>query len=665
MGVGAREMTILVQGLAYLIYTISAARQFLREPGQVRLHTLLIFGSATGTILLAEVGVYLYETGTQETAALFLFRLSAVCALFALYALFLLAGVLTNLRRWLGWLGIGILTLGGGFILILVARFPSTILFVAGAPAPALTLVLFPLLLGSFLFITARFWYCSAKASGATRRRLQWFGASSILAFLSFAVALARFFTADAQLTLTLLECLLLLLTSTTFYLSSIPPGWLRRSWMLPELEHASRFCSGLLSGETELPPGEAGHILTAAITQVLQYAMNGFGALVGSVQLWNEEGGALEAVASIIPPGAALAAEAQALEDDAFAEVFRERQALLRRISKRSCPTLHRPLGSGLMMVAPLKRGEHTLGVIGICCAHAPNFNEADLPRLQLFADQLTSLLTCHQYEEHMAAIKAIRHEQALKDEFIALIAHDLRTPLTVLKGRLQLLRRQLHKEGQADAAEVVAKLDAPYNRLSQLITTLLDVSYIDTGRWQLLPHVVDLIGLVRKVVGASSEREITLEVEADSSQQGGVEAGKATPMMVLADAGRLEQVLGNLLDNARKYSPVDSRITVRVERCAQGTEALLSVRDLGIGIPPEEQPHLFERWFRATKNPGQHNTGPGLGLYISHEIITRHGGRLWVESSGISGEGSTFFFTLPLIDPEQMSEAGNSEQE
>lgn len=664
MGVGAREMTILVQGLAYLIYTISAARQFLREPGQVRLHTLLIFSSASGTIILAGVGVYLYGTGTQETAALFLFRLSAVCALFALYALFLLAGELTNLHRWLGWLGIGILILGGGFILGIVARFPSTIFFIPDVPAPALTLVLFPLLLGSFLFITVRFWYCSAKASGAMHRRLQWFGASSSLACLSFAVALARFFIADYQFALALLECLLLLLTSSALYLSCVPPGWLRRSWLLPELEHASHFCSGLLSGETKMPPGEAGHIPTAAITRVLQHAMNGFGALVGSVQLWNEEDSALEAVASIFPPGATLAAEAQALEDDIFAEVFRNRQALLRRISKYPCPVLHRPLGSEVMMVAPLKRGEHTLGVIGICCAHAPNFNADDLPRLQLFADQLTSLLTCHHYEEHLAAIKVIRHEQALKDEFIALIAHDLRTPLTVLKGRLQLLRRQLLKEGQPAAAEAVAKLDAPYNRLSQLITTLLDVSYIDTGRWQLLPHVVDLIGLVRKVVGASSEREITLEVEADSHQQSVMETGKATPMMVLVDAGRLEQVLGNLLDNARKYSPVDGRITVRVERCAEGAEALLSVRDLGIGIPPEEQPHLFERWFRATNHPGQRHTGLGLGLYISHEIITRHGGRLWVESSGISGEGSTFFFTLPLIDPEHMAEAGNRAQ-
>jgi signal transduction histidine kinase len=654
MIVGAREMTILVQGLAYLIYTISTARHFLREPGQVRLHTLLIFGSATSMIILAEIGVRLYETGTRE-AALFLLRLSAICALFVLFALFLLAGELTNLRRWLGWLSIGILILGGGFILMMVSRFPNTIFFVAGVPAPPLALAIFPLLLGSFLLIAMRFWYCSILASGAIRRRLQWFGASCVLACLSAVVAMACFFTPDYQFMLSLLECLLLLLTGSALYLSCVPPRWLRRSWLLPELEHASRFNSELLTSDAEVPSGEAGQVPTAAIDKILQHAMNGFGALVGTVQLWNEERGALETVSSIFPPEARFAAEAKAMEDEAFAEVFGSGQPMLKRISRRLCPVLRRPLGSGLIMLAPLKRRGHTLGVIGVCCAHAPNFNTGDLPQLQLFADQITCLLTRQLYEQHLAAIKAMRHEQALKDEFIALTAHDLRTPLTILKGRLQLLRRQLLKEGQPDAAEAVAKLDAPYNRLSQLITTLLDISYLDTGRLHLLLHSVDLIGLVRKVVEASSERKIVLEVEEVAPQ------GQTTPMIVSADAGRLEQVLENLLDNAHKYSPVESKITVRVERCAGGNEALLSVRDLGIGIPVEEQPHLFERWFRATNNPAQTRAGPGLGLYISHEIATLHGGRLWAESSGISGEGSTFFLTLPLIDPQHVSEAGS----
>jgi signal transduction histidine kinase len=366
----------------------------------------------------------------------------------------------------------------------------------------------------------------------------------------------------------------------------------------------------------------------------------------------------------TILPSEEGFAADAKSAKDEALAEVFNQRQAMLRPISARKWPFLQRQLDAGVIMVAPLKRGEQTLGVLGVCCEHAPSFDDSDLERLQLFADLITCLLTCHYFQEQMMAFQTLRSEQALKDEFIALVAHDLRTPLTVLKGRLQLLRRQLLKDGQLDAAEAVNKLDAPYNRLGQLISTLLDVSYIDTGRLQLLRHTVDLVGLVRKVVDANAEREIMLEVELvpASEPKQNVETGIRGPLLVQADAGRLEQVLSSLLDNARKYSPVESAITVRVEHRGEGAEALVSVRDLGIGIPAEDQPHLFERWFRATRSPTQNYAGLGLGLYISHEIVTRHGGQLWVESSGIPGEGVTFFFTLPLVKPQQGKEAGDT---
>ena len=644
MSISSREMTILVQGLSYLIITISAARQFSRAPGQLRFHTLLVFGSATGSLILIEVGIRLYAAGSQNTAALFLLRLSAVCSLFALYAVFLLVGDLTHLRRWLGWLGIGLLILGGGFTLKIVSLFPSATIFISGVSVPLLLLVLFTLLGASFLFITIRFWWSSFRAGGAVRRRLQWLGAASTLACCCIALALGRFFVSEGQITLAVVQAALLVGASVTFYLGCAPPGWLRRWWMLPELEQASRFCNALILGQAEAPTGGVmQNQTTGAINQILQHSMNGFGALVGIVQLWNEERGALEVAASIIPSEEGFAADAKSAKNEALAEVFSSRQAVIRPISTRMWPFLERQLDAGMVMVAPLKRGAQTLGVLGVCCEHAPSLNEDDLQRLQLFADQITCLLTCHWYQGQLAAVTTLRNEQALKDEFIAVIAHDLRTPLTVLKGRLQLLRRQLTKEGHSDAAEAVAKLDTTFNRLSQLFSTLLDVSYIDTGRLQLLRHTVDLVGLVRKVVEDNPEREITLEVES------------AQPLIVQADTGRLEQVLSSLLDNARKYSPVESTITVRVARHtgAEGEEALVCIRDQGIGIPPEDQPHLFERWFRP--GPAQGYSKPGLGLYISREIVTRHGGRLWVESGGINGEGSTFCFTLPLTHPQQ----------
>ncbi len=664
MSISAREVAVLVQGLCILILTISAARQFIRKPGQLRLHILLIFIGMTSSTLLLETSLRLFAFSPQETPALMILRLSIVSGFFTLYAAFLLAGDLTNIRPWLKWIGLGILIVSAAFIGMIATSFPSSSSRIPGLATPLLPAAMLTILLGSFLFLSARLWYSSVLASSAIRRRLQWLGACATLASLGITLTLERLFAPGESQTTAVLARLLLLASGIVLYLGCAPPGWLRRSWVLPELEQASRFCNALILGQPEASTSEAARSQTLAVNQLLQHAMNGFGALVGTVQLWNEERGALEVAASILPSEEGFAADAKSAKDEALAEVFSQRQALLRPISARKWPFLQRQLDAGVVMVAPLNRGEQTLGVLGVCCEHAPSFDASDLGRLQLFADQITCLLTCHYFQGQMVAFQALRSEQALKDEFIALIAHDLRTPLTVLKGRMQLLRRQLLKDGQPDAAEAVTKLDAPYYRLGQLISTLLDVSYIDTGRLQLLRHTVDLVGLARKVIDAHPEREITLEVEfaPDSGPNQSAESGRAEPLWVQADAGRLEQILSSLLDNARKYSPIESAITVRVERRAGGDEALLSVRDLGIGISAEDQPHLFERWFRATRNPTQNYAGLGLGLYISHEIVTRHGGQLWVASSGIPGEGSTFFFTLPLAQAQHGRETGDS---
>ncbi|HLW00631.1 MAG TPA: GAF domain-containing sensor histidine kinase [Ktedonobacterales bacterium] len=658
MSISAREVAVLVQGLCYLILTISTARQFIRKPGQLRLHILLLFIGMTGSTLLLEASIRLYALASYEAAALVILHFSILSGFFTLYAAFLLAGDLTNIRPWLKWVGLSLLLLSAVFIVMIATDFPNSSSRIPGMAAPILPAAMLTILCGGFLFLSARVWYSSALASSASRRRLQLLGASATLAALGVAVTLERLFAPGQGQTISILARLLLLSAGIVLYLGCVPPGWLRRSWVLPELEEASRFCNSLILGQPEASSSAAAQGQTPAINQILQHAMNGFGALVGTVQLWNEARGTLEVAASILPREEGFAADAKSAKDEALAEVFRQRQALLRPISARKWPFLQRQLDAGVLLVVPLKRGEQTLGVLGVCCEHAPGFDASDLERLQLFADQITCLLTCHYFQEQMAAFQALRSERALKDEFIALIAHDLRTPLTVLKGRLQLLRRQLLKDGQPEAAEAVTKLDAPYNRLGQLISTLLDVSYIDTGRLQLLHQTIDLVGLVRKVIDANPEREITLELELGESEN----TGRGKPLLVQADAGRLEQVLSNLLDNARKYSPIESEITVRVECRAEGAEALVSVRDLGIGIPVEDQAHLFERWFRATRNPAQSYAGLGLGLYISHEIVSRHGGHLWVESSGIPGEGSTFFFTLPLEQAQEERAAGDN---
>lgn len=661
MSISAYEAVLLLQGLPYLIFVIITARQFLRSPGALSAHAALLFASATTALLLTEVRLWLFGSGAQDTTAFFLLRLSVVGNLLSVYAVFLLVTDVTNIRRWLGWVAPGLLFLSSGFTLLLPENLARS-LFFPDVPVPFRACVIFPYLLVSYILIAIWLWYSSALSSGAIRYRLQWLAASATLAGFGTSLALARLFAPEHQLLITWIERLLLLLTGIALYLGCAPPAWLRHFWVLPELERVNQFCATLMFRLPEVGVDGDTSDQRAAIIHILRSAMTGLGAFAGTVKLWNEQAGALELAASILPSEDDAAIAAKSINDALLLEVFQSRQALLRHLSGRRCPFLRRRFDAGAMLIVPLIHEEQTPGVIGLCCAHAASINGSDLARLQLFANQLTWLVLSRAQRQQAAAL---RKEQRLKDEFMALIAHDLRTPLTVLRGRLQLLRRQLLKEGLEEEAAMVAKLDAPSSRMSQLTATLLDVSYIDSGRLQLLRHPVDLMGLVRKATEASTEGAIALEIVDAVCREAYMEGGSYQPFIVLGDAGRLEQVLEHLLENARKYSPTGSRITVRLECRAGGEEALLSVRDHGQGIPPEDQPRLFERWYHPANSPFQGYAGSELGLYMSHEIITRHGGRLWVESSGIPGEGATFFFTLPLIHNQQAEDADSSSTE
>ena len=214
-------------------------------------------------------------------------------------------------------------------------------------------------------------------------------------------------------------------------------------------------------------------------------------------------------------------------------------------------------------------------------------------------------------------------------QQEFLTMIAHDLRSPLTSVKGYGQLLRRRGVYKDTAVAA-ILSQVD----KMERLVGDVLDVTRIDEGRLELRLEPVDLVALVRTY--AERQQELTdlhtLRVEAPDQ-----------PLVGEWDADRVGQVIENLLTNAAKYAP-DGEILVRVEDL--GDEARVSVRDQGIGIPPEALPHLFERFYRAG-GAGASAKGVGLGLHIAKSLVEAHGGRIWAESE--VGRGSTFVFTLP----------------
>jgi signal transduction histidine kinase len=230
-----------------------------------------------------------------------------------------------------------------------------------------------------------------------------------------------------------------------------------------------------------------------------------------------------------------------------------------------------------------------------------------------------------------------------AAKDKFLSMVSHELKTPLTSLKMRTQHLRQ--HRE-RAESDDIVSlgleDMERSISRLEVLINDLLDASLIETNMFVLHRKRCDLVDLCRHVLEEyTAGNGPALRFEAPGE-----------PIEAEVDPDRISQVMLNLLTNARKYSPKGYPITVTLEQA--GFEAIISVRDMGAGIPADALPHIFEQYYRAPHDEEQTDSyaGLGLGLYISRKLVERHAGRIDVQS--IPGEGSVFSVVIPLfVDP------------
>ncbi|MBI2954932.1 MAG: GAF domain-containing protein [Chloroflexi bacterium] len=226
----------------------------------------------------------------------------------------------------------------------------------------------------------------------------------------------------------------------------------------------------------------------------------------------------------------------------------------------------------------------------------------------------------------------------ERLREEFISAVSHDLRTPIGVISGFGDLLGRWMSKEGAPENEKrAVEAIKTSARRLNRMVQDLLDASRLEAHRLTLEKQAVDVAALVREVVDRLGTVLAPHPVR--------VEAPEAMPP-VMADPGRIEQVLTNLLTNAAKYSGPESEILVRAQ--ARPKEVVVAVTDHGPGIPPEDIPKLFTRFYRTEAARAASPEGLGIGLYISRGLIEAHGGRIWVESE--PGKGSTFCFTLPV---------------
>ncbi len=253
--------------------------------------------------------------------------------------------------------------------------------------------------------------------------------------------------------------------------------------------------------------------------------------------------------------------------------------------------------------------------------------------------------LISAVEITEQAKARQEMERVSHLKDDFLSLASHELRTPLTSIKGNAEILQRNLKRllkaENQITSIEqeqqIVDSIIHQANRLNGMINEMLDITRIRSEQFELKSRGnVNIVELVRRVVEqqkVTTDHPITLETQQETVE-------------VNCDEARMEQVLSNLINNTIKYSPPGQPAVVGIE--ANSNQVIISVQDEGIGISEEDQPHIFERFYRAPTSEHAGVEGLGLGLYIAHEIVTHHGGRMWLASK--PEKGSTFYFSLPL---------------
>jgi signal transduction histidine kinase len=524
------------------------------------------------------------------------------------------------------------------------------------APLPGWAILLLVLYFAVLGFLATGVAVREARRSGGvTQRRLQAIAVGSfMLGATIVAAGLIQFLPALTSVW-SGLSVLGGLLSGLAYFLGFAPPATLRRAWQEPELR-------AFLADAARLPQLED----TAAILRALEHgAAMALGVPTAAIGIWDEErqclrfpnwnDGGFE-----MPSGEMLAGRAYARQ-----------QAIFSANAGRDDPAnaaAYQAAKATAVLAAPITAGTQRLGVLVAYAAQPPLFAEDDLTLVHLLARQAAVILdyvrlydVSKQRAQEMerlyeGATQAARereqlvHEQTARaeaeaavrarDEFLFVAAHELRTPITSLRSFVQILLRQAERRGEVQPArleEALRTIERQTAKMTSLVTQLLDVSRLSTGKLLLDRHTTNVTGIVTAVVQAAQARTTVHTLVLDAPPQ----------LLGSLDPIRYEQVVVSLIDNAIRYSPEGGAIDVALARA--GDDRLhLTVRDHGIGIPPEKRAHIFDRFYQA--HPGDYYGGLGLGLYIAREIVELHGGTISAEYP--ADGGVRFSVTVPVTE-------------
>jgi K+-sensing histidine kinase KdpD len=303
-----------------------------------------------------------------------------------------------------------------------------------------------------------------------------------------------------------------------------------------------------------------------------------------------------------------------------------------------------------------PLNKGEQQFGILTLAYLRPHVFSPEEKRVLSMFANQCAAAMENAQITIALReAYERQKELDRLKDQFIMTASHELRTPLTAVQGYIELLEQYNETLPESTRAEFIAKAHRGCDELTLMVGNIMDASRVQVDVEQIKLSQVSLSGSVEHIleildgVMRRENRSVQVNIPAD--------------IHVMADDLRLRQILLNLVSNAIKYSAAGSEIDIAGNR--DGEMVIVRVRDYGLGVPSDQQERLFERFVRLERDMNSPARGAGLGLYISKQLIEAMGGRIWLESPGTEGEGTTFFFTLqyapvvisPLVDQPVLS--------
>jgi signal transduction histidine kinase len=432
---------------------------------------------------------------------------------------------------------------------------------------------------------------------GARIRSLS-LGYAGLVAVIMFGTLGGSLVTNDAaQLVLNLVALAIVPMLFISFY----PPAWLRRLWSQPEEEELRQGLHSLLTHSPD-------RVTQAA--RALEWATR----LVGG------------AGAVIIDSDSSILAYRGLSEEKA-------KEVAARAVASPQAGEVRSPPRGSPTLVIPLELQEGPGAMVVVAGAFTPLFGDDEVIRLREYAGSITAGL------DRVALSARIRDLEKAKTEFMNIASHELRGPMTVIKGYLTMLESGSLGALAPKAMSILPLLIAKADEVDSMVEQMLEAARLEEGRFGLRKERGDIVELTELAIDSVrpmlAKHELTVELP-------------PAPIIAEVDSERFQIVVKNLITNAIKYSAAEKPITVSVDR--SGKTARVMVVDQGIGIAPEDQAMLFTKFGRLRRESTRHVAGSGLGLWLSREIARMHDGDIKVDST--EGEGSTFTFEVPIIE-------------